>query len=214
MSYFANGCIRLLLPWEPCSQEWIRGIVGLGIVGSEAGYGSHVSRLLALRRCADRVVCPVSEGNAPALIRARVPGRSSGTSVPTALPGKVGIIRRLCHRRGTRSNSTDWGGFTWITGEVLAASRQSSQLEGGMRIMRDGAAGSRAAHRMWTEHVDEDVIVISGPEFEGLVVVPRPHVRGLEEFSISCRANILAAVQRATRSVREQNPWSAPRLSY
>jgi hypothetical protein len=59
------------------------------------------------------------------------------------------------------------------------------------------------------EYVDDDVVVISGPELEGLVVLPRHHVTGLEELSITCRANVLAAVQRAARAVREENPWAA-----
>jgi len=62
MSYFANGRIRLLLPWEPGSQEWIRGMVGLRIVGSKARYSSRVSHLLAVRRCADRVCVPCVRG--------------------------------------------------------------------------------------------------------------------------------------------------------
>ena len=60
-----------------------------------------------------------------------------------------------------------------------------------------------------TECVDEDVVVISGAELEGLVILPRLHVGGLEELSITSRANVLAAVQRAARSVKEKSPWSA-----
>lgn len=62
------------------------------------------------------------------------------------------------------------------------------------------------------EDVDEDVVVISGPELEGLVVVPRQHVGGLEELSDLRRAHVLAALRRATRSVRDRNPGSVTRV--
>jgi hypothetical protein len=62
------------------------------------------------------------------------------------------------------------------------------------------------------EDVDEDVVVISGPEFDGLVVVPRQHIGGLEELSVLRRAHVLAALRRATRSVLERNPGSATRV--
>jgi hypothetical protein len=58
------------------------------------------------------------------------------------------------------------------------------------------------------EHIDGDVIVISGPELDGLVVVPRQHVGGLDELSQLCRAHVLAALRRATRSVLERNTGS------
>lgn len=60
--------------------------------------------------------------------------------------------------------------------------------------------------------VDDDVVVMKGPDFKGFVVVPRLHVKGLEELSISCRANVLAAVQRAARAVREENPRSTAQI--
>jgi hypothetical protein len=77
------------------------------------------------------------------------------------------------------------------------------------------ATAQRAADRRTgrlADHVDDDVVVMSGTEFEGFVVVPRLHVNGLEELPLSCRANILAAVQRAARAVREENPWSTARI--
>jgi len=90
-------------------------------------------------------------------------------------------------------------------------------VEGGTRRGQCGscATAQRAADRRTgrlADHVDDDVVVISGAEFKGFVVVPRLHVNGLEELSISCRANILAAVQRAARAVREENPWSTARI--
>ncbi|MFZ0249229.1 MAG: hypothetical protein WAL61_04735 [Acidimicrobiales bacterium] len=62
------------------------------------------------------------------------------------------------------------------------------------------------------DYVDDDVVVISGPEFKGLVVLPRLHIVNLEALSTSCRANVLAALQRAARVVREENPWSEARI--
>jgi hypothetical protein len=62
------------------------------------------------------------------------------------------------------------------------------------------------------EDVDEDVVVFSGPELDGLVVVPRQHIGGLEELPDLRRARVLAALQRATRSVRERNPGSVTRV--
>ena len=62
------------------------------------------------------------------------------------------------------------------------------------------------------EDVDEDVVVISGPELDGLVVVPRQHIGGLEELSDLRRAHVLAALRRATQSVRDRNPGSVTRV--
>ena len=62
------------------------------------------------------------------------------------------------------------------------------------------------------EDVDDDVIVISGPELDGLVVVPRQHIGRLEELSDLPRAHVLAALRRATQSVRERNPGSVTRV--
>jgi hypothetical protein len=59
---------------------------------------------------------------------------------------------------------------------------------------------------------DQDVCVVSGPALGGLLVVPCSHVSGLEELSIPQRAKVLAAVRRATLSVRNENPWSEPRI--
>jgi hypothetical protein len=56
------------------------------------------------------------------------------------------------------------------------------------------------------EDIGEDVIVVSSRDFDGLVVMPRRHVSGLEELSVVHRAQVLAALQRATRSVLERNP--------
>jgi hypothetical protein len=56
------------------------------------------------------------------------------------------------------------------------------------------------------EDANENVVVVSGPEFEGLVVIPRMHTGVLEELSLVHRAQVLAALQRANRTVLERNP--------
>jgi hypothetical protein len=63
-----------------------------------------------------------------------------------------------------------------------------------------------------TEHVDEGFFLMSGPELDGWVVVPCPHISGLEELSIPHRASVLAALRRATRSVRKRYPWAMPTI--
>src|SRR5271157_2694552 len=60
-----------------------------------------------------------------------------------------------------------------------------------------------------SEYIDEDVVVISGLELDGLVVVPRQHVGGLDELSDLGRAHVLAALRRATRSVLKRDSGSA-----
>ena len=70
-------------------------------------------------------------------------------------------------------------------------------------------ASTRKVAAYVAEDIDEDVVVISAPELDGLVVVPRQHVCGLEELSILGRAHVLAALRRATQSVRKRNPGSA-----
>ena len=73
------------------------------------------------------------------------------------------------------------------------------------------AADRRSARA--PDYVDDDVVVIRGPEFKGLVVLPRLHVITLEALSISSRASVLAAVQRAARAVRAENSSSAACIS-
>jgi len=62
------------------------------------------------------------------------------------------------------------------------------------------------------EDIAEDIVVISCPGLDGLVVVPRQHIGGLEELSALRRAHVLAAIRRATRSVLERNPGSETRV--
>jgi hypothetical protein len=75
------------------------------------------------------------------------------------------------------------------------------------RIDFDRSAECGASHV--DEDDDEDVVVIRAPERNGFVVLPRLHVKWLEDLPIRCRASVLAAVQRAACSVRGENPWSA-----
>ena len=63
-----------------------------------------------------------------------------------------------------------------------------------------------------TEDVDQDVVVISGPELEGLLVVPRQHIGGLDQLSAPDRGRLLAALRRAARLVQERNPGSATKV--
>lgn len=56
------------------------------------------------------------------------------------------------------------------------------------------------------EEIDENVVVVSGPALDGLVVIPRSHVSGLEELPVAHRAQVLAALQRAIRRVQERYP--------
>jgi hypothetical protein len=60
--------------------------------------------------------------------------------------------------------------------------------------------------------VDRDVVVISGSGVDGMVVIPRQHVSGLEDLPFAVRACVLAALRRVTESVKKRNPGSAPRI--
>jgi hypothetical protein len=71
------------------------------------------------------------------------------------------------------------------------------------------ARGARGEPPYVAEDIDDDVLVISETDLDGLVVLPREHVGGLEELSVPRRAHVLAALRRATQSVRNQHPGSA-----
>jgi hypothetical protein len=60
--------------------------------------------------------------------------------------------------------------------------------------------------------IGPNVVVVGTPDFDGLIVVPRQHVAGLEELSVPPRAHVLAALQRATRLVLERNRGLATRV--
>jgi hypothetical protein len=63
-----------------------------------------------------------------------------------------------------------------------------------------------------SEVVDRDVVVISGSGVDGMVVIPRHHVGGLEDLASAHRARVLATLRRITQSLQKRNPGSAPRI--
>jgi hypothetical protein len=68
---------------------------------------------------------------------------------------------------------------------------------------------TRSVDRFVAEDIDEDVVMISGPNLDGLMVVPRRHIGELEELSVRARGHILAAVRRAAQMVQERTSGSA-----
>ena len=90
---------------------------------------------------------------------------------------------------------------------TLAAGCDSCAIAQGVAGQRTRSVATYVA-----EDVAEDAVVVSGPELDGLVVVPRQHIGGLEELPEVRRARVLAALRRATQSVRERNPGSATRV--
>jgi hypothetical protein len=63
-----------------------------------------------------------------------------------------------------------------------------------------------------SEDVDRDVVVISGSGLEGVVVIPRQHIGGLEDLPAAHRAGVLATLRRVTQSLQERNPGTAARI--
>ncbi len=63
-----------------------------------------------------------------------------------------------------------------------------------------------------TVTVEADVVVISGPQIPGRVVVPHQHIGGLEELPLPRRAQVLAAIRRAAGEVGAGNPGSPVRV--
>lgn len=63
-----------------------------------------------------------------------------------------------------------------------------------------------------SEGRDPDVVVISGSGIDGMVIIPRQHVVGLEDLPVAHRGCVLATLRRVTRSIQEQNPGSAARI--
>ena len=56
------------------------------------------------------------------------------------------------------------------------------------------------------EDVDENMVVIGGTDFAGFVVIPRQHINGLGELPALRQAQLLAALQRTTRTILQQHP--------
>ena len=61
--------------------------------------------------------------------------------------------------------------------------------------------------------IDDDAVVASIWGLEGMVVIPRRHIGGLEGLSTSDRARFLANLRRATNSLQERNPGAAVRIT-
>jgi diadenosine tetraphosphate (Ap4A) HIT family hydrolase len=59
---------------------------------------------------------------------------------------------------------------------------------------------------------NEDAVVLGGPQFAGLVVIPKLCISGLEQLPPLSRARVLAAVRRATLLVRQANQGSTSRI--
>jgi hypothetical protein len=78
------------------------------------------------------------------------------------------------------------------------------------QLMGDRCAPSTP--RSVAEDGDEDVMVVSGSGHDGLMVIPREHVGGLEELAVSHRAHVLAALRRVTQSIQDRNPGTAARI--
>lgn len=73
-----------------------------------------------------------------------------------------------------------------------------------------GVQGTGSLVGYVAEAVDEEAVVISRPGLDGLVVLPRQHIGGLEELPVRRRASVLAALRRATEWVRDRNPgWTS-----
>ncbi len=137
--------------------------------------------------------------------------------MPTALLRKVVYQDPRCSRsvttEGTRSNVTRLRGIHMDIDHGLSrlpVLRARLKERCGSCATAQQAADPRS--RRPTEHVDEGFFLMSGPELDGWVVVPRPHISGLEELSIPHRASVLAALRRATRSVGKRNPWTMPTI--
>ena len=163
-------------------------------------------------------MCPVSEVNAPDLIRG-----TSGPKGTRRTRCRPDCREKLCIRtpaapalvttEGTRSNCDSLRGIHMDIDHGLS---RLPVLGAGLK----GRCGScttaqRAADprsRRPSEHVDEGFFLISGPDLDGWVVVPRPQISGLEELPIPHRASVLAALRRAARSVRIRYPWAMPTI--
>jgi hypothetical protein len=120
----------------------------------------------------------------------------------------LGMGDRRAHRGRIRPN---WGmcmdsgdGFT-----LLPAGRSPAGRCGSC-----GAATRPEASRpaRGVAEYDDDVVVFRAAGRDGFVVVPRLHVKGIEELSVSTRGGVLAAVRRATNAVRDENSCSEPRI--
>ena len=159
------------------------------------------------------------EVNTPALIRTR-------GIADEALLGSKGVFREVrgivtisC---GSRNTGATYAPAERLDITILEQSQASFLVPG-----QDTLAGEcpSCAFRQWvtgdrtrsvapyvTEEIDDDVVVIREPDLEGLVVIPRQHISGINGLSVPRRANLLAALRRVAQSVQERNPGSATRI--
>jgi hypothetical protein len=79
-------------------------------------------------------------------------------------------------------------------------------------IARSASQRTRPSAVYVAEAIDEEAVVVSRPGLNGLVVVPRQHISVLDELPGPRRAGLLAALRRATQSVRDQNPGLTSRV--
>jgi len=113
--------------------------------------------------------------------------------------------------RLNKGGITTWdegSGWSWVSGQsTLTRECRFCALA---QLAGDG--GTSTTVRCVAEDVDEDVAVVSGSGLDGLMVIPRRHVGGLEELAVDHRARVLAALRRVTQTMRERNPGSAARV--
>jgi hypothetical protein len=79
-------------------------------------------------------------------------------------------------------------------------------------IVRSVARQSPEETSFIVESVNDDALVLRGPELAGLVVVPRRCVGSLQELPVLGRGHVLAAVRLATLLVRDENVGLTSRI--
>jgi hypothetical protein len=122
--------------------------------------------------------------------------------------GTIGVVGAGLQSERTRSNSAEGVHMARGDGVSLLPSEGGGIRRGQCSSCVTARRAAEQRTGRGADYVDDDVVVLSGPGLEGFVVLPRLHVNGLEELTITSRANVLAAVQRAARSVTEKNPGS------
>jgi hypothetical protein len=114
----------------------------------------------------------------------------------------------FCLNKGGITTFDQVNGWSWVSGQGTLT-RECRFCAIAQLV---GDCGTPAIARYVEEDVDEDVVVVSRSGLDGLVVIPRRHVGGLEELAVAHRARVLAALRRVARSIQERNPGSAARV--
>ena len=114
----------------------------------------------------------------------------------------------LCLNKGGITTFDQVNGWSWVSGQGTLT--RECRFCAIAQLLGD--RGTPAMARYVEEDVDEDVVVVSRSGLEGLVVIPRRHVGGLEELAVAPRARVLAALRRVTQSIQERDPGSATRV--